>query len=325
MDWPAVALDTRVGELAGKHVAVRGIGPDGKPALVLATFGRSRGREVRARVGDTSTREPMPVPQSVTCPGSVSLRAFVLAHTAVRASGAAEPRRIKWPISGSPLMLPKLVGAMALLVLLAVLLNQAFLLFFAIPLLTSGLAQRGTNQSMLPPSVVENSWQLFPSQVVAKTPLDAALAGPTPRDRVDMVKATYGQLMGDIIYRIENSALFDGAQASTNRFQVALLTWDATAKNAPQLADEVEDAFAAARRDAERLGLDHLPETARNPARRAAKAAVTALGDAPKAEKAVALSRMEEILTSLALYYLPVVERGSPSLIGERPAIGPSL
>ncbi len=309
-------LDARVADLEQRHVAVRGIGPDGKPTVVLATFGRVRRGEVLARVSDTATREPMPAAQRVTCPGSVSLRDFVLAHTAVRSISAAEPSRIRWPISGSRMALPAMAALMVIVVLAAVLLGDPTLLVFAVPLAASAWWQRDARRLMLQPS-----WQLVPSQVMARIPLDATPAGPTPLDRVEVVKTTYGQLLSDIVYRIENSALFDNAHPATNRFQVALLTWDPASPHVSEIADEIEASFAAAHRDAEQLGLKHLPLTARSSAHRAAKAAQVALSDAPEMERAAALARTDEILTSLALYYLPTVDRTSPSLIGSRRAI----
>lgn len=323
MHWPEIPLDSRVGDLAKRHVAVRGIGPDGKPTVVLTTFGRVRADGVSARMGDTATHEPMPTIQRVTCPRSSSLREVVLAHTAVRASGAAEPPRIRWPGGNSTATFPVLVGLIVIAAVVAVLLGTPAPLLFAIPLLGGAIAARGGRQLELPPAVIE-PWQLLPSQVMAKIPQGSALVGPTPRDRVDVVKASYGRLLGDIVYRIENSALFDSAHPATNRFQVALLSWDPQSPGATRMAMEIEDAFRDARRDAERLGLDHLPLTARRPARRAAKAASTALGDAPETERAAALARTDEILTSLALYYLPTVDRSSPSLIGSRRAIEPA-
>lgn len=322
VDWPAIALDSRVAGLAKRHVAVRGIGPDNKQTLVLVSFGRLRNVEVTARIGDTATREPQPTPQQVVCPGSSTLRDVVLAHTAVRASGAAEPPRIAWPGGNSTLTVPGLVALAAIITIVAVLLGSPLPMLLAIPLVGGAIATRGRGQLLLPPAVIER-WQMLPSQVLARTPHEADAVGPTPHDRVGVVKAAYGELMGDIVYRIENSALFDAAHPTTNRFQVALLSWDPLSGNAARMAAEIEDTFAEARRDAERLGLDHLPMTARSSARRAAKAATTALSEAPAAERAAALARAEDILGSLALYYLPTVDRSTPSLIGVRRAIEP--
>ncbi|MGO1385097.1 MAG: hypothetical protein ACTHWA_12285 [Arachnia sp.] len=318
MLWPGIALDTRVADLAGRHVAVKGMGPDGKLTVVLATFGRLRGGELSARVCDTATREPMPTSQRVSCPGSVSLSDFVLAHTAVRSDSAAEAPRIRWQISGSKAAEPVMILLLVAVAVVALLRGDPGFLVFAVPVAASAWWQRDGRHLMLQPAVIADSWQLVPSQVMARMPHDAIPAGPTPRDRVDVVKAAYGQLLSDIVYRIENSALFDNAHSPTNRFQVALLTWDPESPHAAQMAEEIEVSFADARRDAEQLGLGHLPLTARTSAQRAAKAARTALSDAPATEKAAALGRTDEILTSLALYYLPSVDRTSPSLIGSR-------
>jgi len=75
-------------------VAVRGVGPDGEPTVVLVTFGLAREGGVGARMCDSATRVPMPMVQRVVCPGSVTLRAAVLAHTAVRGTERVGVRTI---------------------------------------------------------------------------------------------------------------------------------------------------------------------------------------------------------------------------------------
>ncbi len=144
-----------------------------------------------------------------------------------------------------------------------------------------------------------------------------ASAGPTPAERVDVVQAAYGGLLGDIVYRIENSALFDAAVPQTQRFQIALVNWDADAPDAAALAAEVEESFAAACAHAEELGLDHLPQTAREPARRAVKAAITARASAD-AEREAAATAAAGLVAGLSLYYLPVIDPGTPSLVAAR-------
>ncbi len=86
----------------------------------------------------------------------------------------------------------------------------------------------------------------------------------------------------------------------------------------------METTFASARARAEELGLVHLPETARDPARRAAKAAATALAGGPEPERDAARRRVAEILGSLALYYLPPIDATAPALIGARRQIEPA-
>lgn len=304
-------------------MAVRGVGPDGEPTVVLVTFGLAREGGVVARMCDSATRVPMPMVQRLVCPGSVTLRAAILAHTAVRGTSAAEPPRIRWPISGFRMTVPVTAVLLVRVLGAAVSLSLPLVLLGAIPLIGKVWWQRDGALLMLQPAVIEEG-QLLPSQVMVRIRAEAELAGPSPLDRVDVVKAAYGRLLGDIVYRIENSALFDAAQPATSRFQVALASWDPGSVHADQLAQEVEVSFAAARSEAERLGMAHLPLTARGPAQRAVKAVRVALSDAPEAERTSAIARADETLRALALYYLPTVDRQTPSLIGARRAIEPA-
>ena len=137
------------------------------------------------------------------CPGSVSLRAAVVAHTAVRGTSAAEPPRIRWPISGFRMTVPVTAVLLVLVLGAAVSLSQPLVLLGAIPLIGNAWWQREGALLMLQPAVIEEG-QLLPSQVMARIRAEAELAGPSPLDRVDVVKAAYGRLLGDIVYRIEN-------------------------------------------------------------------------------------------------------------------------
>ncbi|WP_040282984.1 hypothetical protein [Tessaracoccus massiliensis] len=72
----------------------------------------------------------------------------------------------------------------------------------------------------------------------------------------------------------------------------------------------MELTFNVAQANAERLGLEHLPEGARSDARRAGKAARLAAGATTPGERQASLAQVKRILDSLALYYLPtLVER----------------
>ena len=130
--------------------------------------------------------------------------------------------------------------------------------------------------------------------------------------RVDEIKAEYGELLSDIVYRIDYPALFDTAVPTTQQFQVALSALD-TMTN-PSTADleamtnELEISYALARDHAETVGLRHLPEAAQAPARRAAKAARLAANAATDGERDASLAQVKRILESLALYYLPTVD-----------------
>ncbi|HMQ65781.1 MAG TPA: hypothetical protein PJ992_05780 [Arachnia sp.] len=141
---------------------------------------------------------------------------------------------------------------------------------------------------------------------------------PDPRreaqGRVAEVRAIYGRMLADVAYRIENAALFDSAVETTRRFETALALW---ADVTPSTADDevrrraalVELAFETARAHAETVGLAHLPQQARDHARRAAGAARLARAAATEAERAAAQDQVVRILRSLALYYLPDPDR----------------
>lgn len=128
--------------------------------------------------------------------------------------------------------------------------------------------------------------------------------------RVASVKAEYGSLLSDIVYRIENSALFDDAAPLTREFQLALIRWDdAQAEGDPatmqRVAAEVELSFRTARSHAETVGLSHLPATAQPRAERALKAARLGKNAESRSEREAALAQVARLLDSLALYYLP--------------------
>lgn len=129
--------------------------------------------------------------------------------------------------------------------------------------------------------------------------------------RVADIKAEFGQLVTDIVYRIDNSALFDSAVPATERFQAALMAWDDASDSSIEerdaLAAEIEIAYSVARANAESLGLHHLPATARPDARRAAKAARLAASSSSAGEREASLYQVARILDALALYYLPTV------------------
>lgn len=337
--WPPIPLDATVGSLLGEDVAVAGVGPDGKRTLVLAKVAARRAGGVWVWVSDTATRTPMPRAVRSVTDEAVTLRAAVLAHCDVEAVSAARiPHQVKWPSVARPRAnLWLLLGAVACLtamILLLVLDMASAATAFFVPTILLGLMarSRGNNSANPPATIVRPSSpqtgrrfpsELLPSAALAQIPPAESASGVSPAERVGVVKAAYGAKLGDIVYRIENSALFDSSVPETQRFQVALLAWDESTPDAERLATELEAAFDEALRVAERLGVDHLPETARDAARRAAKVAAVALGEAPAAERVAARTRVAEILGSLALYYLPAVDPAAPSLIGRRREIEP--
>lgn len=138
----------------------------------------------------------------------------------------------------------------------------------------------------------------------------------------DQVKTTYGRMLADVAYRIEQSALFDSAVPTTRSFNNALAVWNdldhetASENDVVRLAGTLRLAFETARAHAETIGLDHLPATARADARRAAGAARLAVGAETDAERAAAQEQVVRILRSLALYYLPGPDRVPLQLTG---------
>ncbi|MHA6525645.1 hypothetical protein [Tessaracoccus sp. G1721] len=137
---------------------------------------------------------------------------------------------------------------------------------------------------------------------------------PTPTDeafaRVNGVKDHYGRLRGDIVYRIENSALFDSSVPTTHRFLLDLLKWDDDADHLDRddrgrLSYEVLLSFRTARDYAERVGLAHLPTQAQPAGSRALKVAALAAHPATAGEREAALAQLGGLLDDLALHYLP--------------------
>ncbi len=141
--------------------------------------------------------------------------------------------------------------------------------------------------------------------------------------RVEEVKERYGELLSDIVYRIENPALFDPAVATTGAFTNALIQWDnSQATMAPSerstLAARVSMAFDTARHHAELVGLEHIDPDARPQVARAAKAARLSVSSRSKAESRAALKQAIGILQSLRLYYLPSAAEAEAITGGKR-------
>lgn len=332
----ATPLDTPVRELTGVSLVVDGVDLDGEPRLLAVRILRARGTDVTVQVAPAQ-----PLPRPVTTPGEMPeptddphkrgrlpgdtpLRVAVMAVAEVDAHRAA-PAAVSWPILTSVRLL--LLGglAMVLYVVMGTLHADAFAAVggglvpaATIFLVLLGLRSGWTNR---PVPVRHGGRRLKPAEL--RTLLAGIPEGPTPAERVDVVTGEYGRLLSDIVYRIENSALFDAAVPASQRFQLALVTWDADAPDAAALAAEVEDAFAAARTHAEQLGFEYLPRTARESARRAVKAATLALTSGDTPERAAAARSAADLLAGVRLYYLPVVDPATPTLIAARPELLP--
>lgn len=162
------------------------------------------------------------------------------------------------------------------------------------------------------PPLVQASPTMQPITVAEALTLLPPFRGPRHRAEAQIaeVRQLYGRMLADIAYRIENSALFDSSVPLTRQFDTALALWAEVTDATPEAevvrrASLVKVTFDAARANAETLGMAHLPRTARDPARRAAGVARLAAGTAIEAERQAAMAQVVQILSSLALYYLP--------------------
>ncbi|MDO5677692.1 MAG: hypothetical protein Q4G35_09340 [Propionibacteriaceae bacterium] len=140
---------------------------------------------------------------------------------------------------------------------------------------------------------------------------------------VNGVKEEYGALLSDLVYRIENPALFDPAFPAARAFTAALISWDTgvttlTGQELGTLAAEVRVKFEAARAEAEAAGMGYLPVEAREPAGRALKAVRLAASTDSAGERKAALTQVIEILSDLAIYYLPNPREAQEMIEGRR-------
>lgn len=168
------------------------------------------------------------------------------------------------------------------------------------------------------------SWALTSEGETVRA-IDFALPDLPEEIEVDDVKEEYGRLLSDIAYRIECPALFDPHEPTSKEFTLALLQWDnndgvASEDERRELARRVRATFTAARANAERIGMDHLPVDVRDRAGTALKAARLAVNEgAPEPERETALRRAVEILDELALYYLPTGAQARRAITGGAP------
>ena len=330
MPWPAVPLRATLGDWAGKTIAVGGRGDLDTPTTALLEIGKPR-RDGQVRVAYVDmAHQKLEPPNEVFLPADLTISEAVLGLAHVRPDRAALPPRVKGLGQQTKQRGMQALAAMTgLIILLALILRMPELYMAALITVAAGagsLMLPKAWQTGIKPRVIDGSREFFASGVYAQLTVDESVADParlSPRSRVDLVQERFAALRDDIVYRIENSALFDAAVPQTQRLELALMAWDEMSPDAAALATEVEAAFDDARRHAEELGLDHLPETARDSGRRAARAAHAALHGDTEGERENARRRVADILASLALYYLPPVDPTTPGLIGRRKEIEP--
>ena len=170
----------------------------------------------------------------------------------------------------------------------------------------------------------------FHSYVLGSVPApdEPGIAIEVAHERTSELKAEYGALLSDVVYRISNPALFDATVPESREFHLLLMQWDdavseATDEDLDALSRELTLAFSTARAHAERVGMDHLPWRARGTARKAAKAAAVARGADSDGERAAARATVAKLLRGLGLHYLPLPDEAPLMLGGVRPSLEP--
>lgn len=196
--------------------------------------------------------------------------------------------------------------------------------FMRFAMLAAGITIMVVAQDAFKKSQAYREWALTSKEGTVRA-IEFPLPDLAEEAQIDDVKEEYGRLLSDIVYRIECPALFDPHQPVSKEFTLALLQWDnndgvANDDERRELARRVRATFAAARANAERIGMDHLPVDARGKAGTALKAARLAVDEkAPAPERETALRRAVEILDQLALYYLPTGAQARRAITGGAP------
>ena len=352
----AVDPDAPLVSLVGHHLALLMEDPYGNEQVLLVGVGSpirpvfatgpSWVSVIHGVLGHNATAQ-------LDVPGATSLREFVSSQWGKATTRAMLVPRIRW---GSvrrrrgPAWGAVLCGFVAFVVMASVLgqvSNLGGLLSF-LPLLTgvaAGFLYVGGYRKYVVNSVLDSPTSkrdFVPVDVVVRR---LVVSGSAPgrvissssspssqrdaRQSVEELKDTYAKLMTDMVYRIENAALFDSAVPLTREFELLLMRWDDEAPNldsagVSRLAGELELAFNTARKNAERLGLGHLPADAQADAARAAKAARLAAEATAPGEKEAAMATVTRLLGSLALYYLPTPEEVPKMLTGGPRSIEPN-
>ena len=338
--WHAGRPDLRLGEAEGlalilaEHTGTR---TDRDQDLhVVEVLPGSDDDEVLVRYGDLGERRG---PREVELPKSRRLDDFATKTWGEGVTRALVTPGVRWA-KGHPVQRIALLATLFATALLAAFLlgdfltpvawflPQAAAVYAAFSLLRPGAPTAIHREGNKKP-YKDGEVRMRVAELPVPEPDDTLAIGavPAPADRrtalerVEATKAEYGALLTDLAYRIENSALFDPAVGQTREFALLLARWDDEHRRLPAdelgtLSREVQVAFDAARAHAEVLAIAHLPESAREDASRAAKAARLAQESTVDGERTAALERANEILATLALYYLPTPGEARKALGG---------
>lgn len=125
---------------------------------------------------------------------------------------------------------------------------------------------------------------------------------PTPRQQVQRIRQEHRRLRTDLVYRLENPALFDPTVPTTAAFTAAVADFDDSPSQ--DAANRVEVRFQIARQFAERVGTQHVPAEHRDELLQAVEVARSVAG-ASSEERTAALAQLQHLLDALALPHLP--------------------
>ena len=150
---------------------------------------------------------------------------------------------------------------------------------------------------------------------------------------VDAIKLEMGRLRSDIVWTIENSALWDVSVPTSKAFFTALSVWDDyksgwSVDETVTASAELKVLWKAAVDTAIRLGIDHLSATDRSKAATAIKLVRKAASTSSDAERHQLMSKAAEILSSVITITIPretmkILESGGPHPeLGEHPHQG---
>ncbi|NLE97273.1 MAG: hypothetical protein GX596_04715 [Propionibacterium sp.] len=315
MEPQEIPLDTPVGHLdgpvlveteAGRTLITRKQGELEREFTLHAHLPDGR-RPALGSVPDTHSLRDA----AASLSGSRPLRAF-----RVRGEVRSRTRAWRWFLTFVPMVLGIIVAILGL--------SWQSLGLFRFMLLAAGVTTVVVVADSLKKSQRYRQWLLQHEGEKVRS-IDVPLPDLPEEIEVDDVKVEYGRLLSDIVYRIEYPALFDPQEPTTKAFTLALLQWDNNDgvvgdDERRELARRVRTTFQAARANAERLGMQHIPDESRERATTALGAARLATDEgSTDAERATALSRAIEILDQLALYYLPTGAQARKAVTGSAP------
>lgn len=329
--WPAVDGRTTLRELSHRCVVVAPAGSaGGSRLLVLTIVARDESADVRYGWLGAPQR-----PMTRQARADMQLEEFVSRWPGIQLGAASIAPGVDWA-ARRPAWVWALPVPALLLFAFAVVTGTALawsFVPFAIALTWYVIGRAGATRQTEIPGPDGKTLAITDVYRRAHSGALGAERAEAATDRVDAVKETYGALREDVVYRIENSALFDTTVPQTREFHVALMGWDDSAATLSpgeqaRLAAEIQVRFDTARAHAETLGLHHLPATARAVAQRAAGSLRLAQRSQSDGERAAALESAARLLSSLALYYLPdpqVVRELAPPRTGHGADPGQSV